>query len=171
MMNHFKPNLKYDDPGARPSKWRPIIRQRELGYQMLPFSRVAELNCPRVGIIREPLERFRSLWRCQIRDGLPGISGRQNIKGPAELMDLIEESPGDNSHWMRQSLFCAEADLVIPLERLADWWGFQGIPAPLGRVNTTEGEVPIALELKERVLRHYRGDVRIYERAKDGFTI
>jgi hypothetical protein len=122
-----------------------------------------------VFIVREPLSRFKSLWKQKARDEdvLWDDDKEAILAGmtPEELMDYIEDPAHLDPHWNTQISQCgAWAHELVPLEKLDRWWIRRGLPA-LPRHNKTEGEVELSEELEERVLKFYKKDVEFYKQA------
>lgn len=170
MMDWLQPGISYESAKAAPSKWR----RNDLGETYARFRcneihKVRSLNVPTVGIARDPVDRFASLWRCQVRDGLAGIAPRLLDKNPRRLFDLIQARPLANVHWIPQDLFLVNADTVVRLERLDEWWteffaGMSRMPA-LKHLNSTAGDTSIDEDLADAIREHYAADVKIYETA------
>lgn len=116
-------------------------------------------------VIRNPLDRFASLWKNKCRD-------KDNIKdteiygmSPNQLMTHIENGHKD-IHWTPQSAMIADANVkLIPLDMLGFWWRHNGL-GELGVFNSTEGEVEIDNELKTRILTFYADDVILHNKAE-----
>jgi hypothetical protein len=124
-----------------------------------------------VWIVREPVSRFKSLWKhkCRDEDVLwlddeePLLAGMS----PVELMDYIEEHPTDDKHWSTQTSQCGSwVNELIPLEKLSKWWRAQGLPEMEVR-GSTVGVIEISEELEARVLEFYKKDVVLYQQALD----
>ena len=115
-------------------------------------------------VVRNPLDRFKSLWRSKCRDAA-------NIKNysvcgmkPNELMEHILEGNRD-VHWTHQLTLLDGLEVnLIPLELLDSWWQQCGY-GELERTNITEGEVEIDDELREQILTFYADDVELYRDA------
>lgn len=99
--------------------------------------------------VREPVDRFASLWRNKCRDtkNTPSLFG----KTPDELMDHIEANPEGNSHWFRQSGYLTNKTQCIAYD---DLFSFLGWPYSAKNVTTSHGEdMPV-----DRILAHYSED-------------
>ena len=122
-------------------------------------------------IVRHPLDRFRSLWRSKCNDGYPSdrtVKAQIFGKTPTELMDYIE-SGAPNVHSTPQHRMLGDhKPTLIPLEMLGYWWKQSGY-GEIGKYNTTEGEVDIDDELRERILTFYADDVTLYHKAQCDF--
>lgn len=163
---HLFPGIPYE--AITPGKLRRV--GAKLGLQRISASELGVIpeGFHRLGVVREPLERFGSLWRCQIRDRTAGVLGAERfseIKTPKDLMAVIEQHPNANAHWCHQYPLLRQADELVRLEDLGEWWtGFFGPDgSKLQQVNTTAGSTPITPELEHRVLTHYAKDERLYE--------
>lgn len=126
----------------------------------------------RIWIVREPVERFWSLWKDKCLKGEILYVGekRARLAGmtPEELIDYIETTNKKDAHWDTQSEHeGGTAQVLVPLERFSDWWEEQGYPGPLKTVNRTE-KLPMDLsdDLVERIKIHYADDVRLYKQAR-----
>lgn len=120
-------------------------------------------------VIRDPLSRFCSLWKNKCRDEAY-IGDAWPIAGmsPTELMDYIE-SGVKNVHWTPQyKMMGSLTPILIPLELFGFWWKQSGL-GELGVFNSTEGEVDIDDELKERILAHFAKDLELYHKAQSDF--
>lgn len=111
---------------------------------------VADPKRPAYLAVRDPVERFASLWRDKCRghdENYPWLHGLR----PHELMDLIEAEPQRNAHWFPQRYWWREGVQTVPYAKLSKHVGL-----PLIRVNTTKPDrTPMPVE---RIKRHYRED-------------
>jgi len=102
---------------------------------------------------RDPVERFKSLWRDKCRDGddnLPWLEGLT----PSELMDFIEGRPEENHHWRRQADFYRPGVELVDYRRILEVLGLPQIRANVSRPDDTP--VPV-----ERIRAHYRADFEL----------
>lgn len=172
LMSYFEPDIKYNSPEAVPSLWIKTGKMARYNFRRLPHYKVREvrdLGSLMVGVVRDPVERFCSLWRCQVRDQTPGIDGDEIIT-PSQLMDLIQDNPRGNVHWMHQHLFLDHAQMVVPIEWLSDWWKLyfvdrKSAPTELTIQNSTQGQVMVGDRLRTRVNKFYAQDREIYQEA------
>jgi hypothetical protein len=119
-------------------------------------------------IIRDPIDRFCSLWRSKCRDKKNIRDKRIYGMSPSELMTHIESGAKD-AHWTQQNRIIGKLDpVLIPLEMLGWWWKQSGL-GELGKYNATEGEVDISDKLKARILRFYANDLELYHKAQCDF--
>ena len=123
---------------------------------------------PSIWVVREPIARFKSLWRQKVRDGGNMANKSQKLVEdltPDELLDMIETSEYRDAHWMRQSeLMGPHATQIIPIEKLGDWWEKQGYGKG-EHVHKTSGHVEVSPELEARLKKYYADDVEMYEKA------
>jgi len=113
---------------------------------------------------REPVSRFRSLWRSKCRDQTNINDKRVYGMSPNELMTHIENGAKD-LHWTPQLRLLGKlGPTLIPLDMLSSWWQNHGL-GELGRFNATKGDVEIDDKLKTRILTFYACDVELYNRA------
>jgi hypothetical protein len=122
----------------------------------------------RVWIVREPIARFKSLWKNKCRDEGKIARGTDDPTFSAgwsidQLLDTIESGLW-NHHWAQQSAYeNGRATEIITLEGLWDWMGIEGKVR-----NTTEGDVELTQRQLERVKEFYKSDLELYERGKRG---
>jgi len=116
-------------------------------------------------VVRNPLDRFASLWKSKCRDKA-NISNKQvHGMAPWELMSYIESGAKD-VHWTPQTMLIGNlTPTLIPLDSFDLWWDHNGF-GELGKFNATEGEVEISESLKNKVLTFYAEDVILYARAE-----
>ena len=106
----------------------------------------------RVAVIRNPVDRFCSLWRCQARDGIPGIapkSFRPKIT-PSRLLDMCRKQ--DNAHYIKQIHLLKFADKIIKFESLPGWWRSE-MGYELQVYNATEKRISDEDVLTQDILR------------------
>jgi len=123
-------------------------------------------------VVRNPFDRFVSLWKNKCRDRNPLRKHVRCIYGmtPEQLMEYIKAGNKD-VHWTPQTTLISQiADVagvtvdLIPLENLNDWWAEQGY-GELHVFNTSDGTVPMGEELYEDICRHYAEDFVLYANA------
>lgn len=118
-----------------------------------------EMDYPKMLAVRDPVDRFRSLWqdKCQQNTPPPVI---RHLKGmmPNQLMDHIEAHPDANGHWARQSGYWFEGVEVVRYDRLLDRLGYPQIHHNASQ--RTSVRMPI-----QRILAHYRDDARLYAKC------
>jgi len=122
-------------------------------------------------VVRHPLDRFCSLWKNKCRDN--GSSRYKKLfadMSPVDLMDFIDSGVKE-IHLEQQNTLLNKGNQsakLIPLEMLEYWWKQSGL-GELGRFNTSEGDVDIDDELKERILTYYADDLTLYHKAQCDF--
>jgi len=127
-------------------------------YQVNPTSEI-------FFVVRNPLDRFISLWRGKCRD-------KDNIKDrriygmqPNQLMDHIEAGNRD-VHWASQvTLLDGLNANLIRLENLDEWFNDRGY-GKLSKFNATDGDIELDDVLTERILAHYSEDLALYSKAQ-----
>lgn len=134
-----------------------------------PYS-IDEVNAmpydrPRYLAVREPVNRFTSLWRHCNREqeklhkrGFIGSAGLFRAT-PDRLMDVIELRPDEDPHWTRQSFW--EVEHTTPV-RFDEFLEFVGLP-PMHKNKSTETPVP-KLPV-DRILKHYARDAELWSQA------
>lgn len=151
-------------PKAGSSSLKKFFYESEMdNVKMVPRYQVNP-NSEIFFVVRNPLDRFISLWRGKCRD-------KDNIKDrrvygmePNQLMDHIEAGNRD-VHWAFQITLLDGLDAnLIRLENLNNWFTDCEY-GELPKFNTTDGDVEIDDGLKKRILTHYADDLALYERA------
>ena len=122
-----------------------------------------------VWIVRDPVARFKSLWRDKCRNKAPLWADEEDAPlagmSPEDLMDFIETTKEKDPHWTTQYIQCnQQADEIIILEKLDEWWAAHGLPK-MTRKNKTRGPIDLSSELLRRVQLHYESDVFLYHEA------
>ena len=120
---------------------------------------------PRFLAVREPVDRFTSLWKHANREnetlnkrGFLGAAGLLRAT-PGRLMWVIEHRPDEDPHWTRQSFW--EVEDVIPI-RFDKFLAAVGLP-PMHKNKSSE--VPIPPLPEERIRAHYARDCELWEMA------
>lgn len=121
------------------------------------FSKAQELTkfyenprLPAFMSVRDPVERFGSLWRDKCRDGDENMKWLSGMT-PDDLMDHIEKDPEGNSHWFPQRFWWREGVEVVSFRQLHARVGL-----PIIRVNVTQSDdTPLPVE---RIKVHYHMD-------------
>jgi len=157
-------------PKAGSSSLKKFFYESEMdNVRMIPHNEVNP-NSKIFYVVREPLDRFKSLWRGKCRD-------RDNIRDrrvygmqPDELMQHILAGQTD-IHWTPQVTLLNQLGgnvTLIPLALLGFWWKQSGF-GKLDLFNSTEGEVEIDQSLKDQVLTFYSEDVILHNQAESSF--
>lgn len=115
---------------------------------------------PRCLAVRDPAGRFRSLWRDKCGEGSDPtwMSGMVAGLSPDGLLDIIEAFPFGNTHWMPQQAFLMPDARLIRFDELLVTLGIPAVH--LHRSRGPECDMPL-----ERIVRHYRADIDLWERA------
>lgn len=103
--------------------------------------------------VRDPVERFKSLWRNKCRDGDPNMAYLTGMT-PDMLLDYIEGRSYADSHWAPQSHYYAPGASVVPHTTLLNWFGTK-------RTNVTEvreDDPPFPIS---GILKIYTEDVKL----------
>ena len=121
-------------------------------------------------VVRNPVDRFRSLWRNQCRDCSAGISPRGTRREitPEQLFDMCKRQ--DNQHYYKQThLLKFRVDEIIKLETLSDWW-LEHWGEPLINHNVTiklpSDDRGITPGLLAKVEGFYGDDMKLYMDAR-----
>ena len=161
---HHVPALDINT-GASPKVGTQTLKKLLEDYQ---YYRVMVFEHPSYWIVREPVAKFKSLWRQKVRDGGNMMnSSMAAVVGasPDELMDIIESEKYKEAHWYSQAALCGpHADTIIPLEKFNEWWEAQGYGESV-HCHTSSGDVDVSPELEERIRTYYAADVEMYEKA------
>jgi hypothetical protein len=101
-------------------------------------------------VVRNPIDRFMSLWRGKCRDKDNISDYRVHGMQPDQLMDHIEAGNRD-IHWALQDTLLNGLDAnLIRLENLRQWFNDRGY-GELPKANSTDGDVDIDDSLKNRI--------------------
>jgi hypothetical protein len=125
---------------------------------------------PKFWIVRDPWDRFKSLWRQKCRD--KGEFGNEEhnealySQPPKYLMEYIA-SGHRNWHWLPQIELMGDVKAhLVPLEKMAVWWREQGADRDMVHEHISQGHgEEWDYELKERVLDYYKEDSELYEES------
>ena len=149
-------------PKAGSSTLKQFFYMNEIDCTYVPHK---EVRGPLYFVVRHPLDRFVSLWKGKCRD--KRSIARREVHGMTleELMDYIESGATD-VHWTPQTKLVGDLDATfIPLESLNWWWHQSGLGS-LGTFNTTEGDIEVSDDLRQRVLSFYADDIELYHKAQ-----
>ena len=113
-------------------------------------------------VVREPVDRFKSLWRSKCRDEDNIADHRVCGMQPKQLMQHILAGNTD-VHWAPQVKLLDGFDAnLIRLENLDKWFSNRGY-GELSKFNVTDGGVDIDDELREQILTFYADDLALYQ--------
>jgi hypothetical protein len=116
----------------------------------------------RICITRDPVDRFKSLWKNKCRDGTTGIPSELYGVSPDELLDAIVTMPYGNPHWSPQADWeYGLSHQLVPIDQFHNWWGDD-----IEIWNETKGDVLVD---EDRIRNIYRGDVLLHARAQTDY--
>lgn len=127
-------------------------------------------------IVREPTERFISLWKNKCNEG-HRINRRTDdnysLKGWSidELIDFIESGEEWNCHWASQSeMEAGRATELIPLQHFGSWTNAMGF-GELPNANTSsQSDITLNTRQQARVWNIYSNDYELYERGLNEYN-
>lgn len=136
-------------------------RRAALHHLLVKEYLVSVSDVPRLGeavqFVRDPQERFESLWRwgCHSRNqGIPAVLWDEE---PQTLLEYIKDNLYDNIHWCPQSVVTPHATRVARLEQMADL-----VPCVTSPVNSTR-RVAIPAYDTELLNQLYINDFLLWE--------
>lgn len=109
--------------------------------------------------VRDPIERFMSLWRDKCRDGDPNLPALRGLS-PSELMTKIECNWYGDAHWAPQSYHYRQGVTCVPYQQMLHWFGNKNAPV----VNYTVRHSDDPKAPATRILRHYWHDAELVYR-------
>jgi len=119
--------------------------------------------------VRDPVSRFRSLWRDKCRDATHETAGdprRQlyHIVGfsPERLMAYIQANPVLDAHWIPQSRDMHAGVKLVRYDRLLHVLGLTQVLC-----NETEARDDDATMPEQEILEHYSADMALWNQVKD----
>ena len=120
-------------------------------------------DMPAYQFIRHPAARFESCWRNKCRD-VADDKWPHHLKGvsPDALLDWLMEVPLANAHWRPQVVDYRKGNFLRPIIAMKDLPG-----CPRAPVNSTVGLC--APYDKEKLLKFYAADVKLYDRALEEY--
>lgn len=122
---------------------------------------VKKMRCDKFAVVRNPLDRFASLWKSKCRDRMPVRSNAVHGMSPYELIQHINDGNKD-VHWTPQHQLLEGIDVeLIALPHFSDWWRNKGC-GELGTFNETAGEMFADKEIQEWVSDFYAKDYELY---------
>jgi hypothetical protein len=133
------------------------------------YTHVAKHSDEQYLAIREPVARFRSLWRDKCRDATPATAGdprRQLAKivgfSPERLMAYIQANPLLDAHWLTQSRDMRAGVKLVRYDRLLHVLGLTPVLC-----NVTEAHDDDATMPEQEILNHYSADAALWNQVKD----
>lgn len=117
----------------------------------------------KVQAVRDPIERFASLWRDKCRRDVPQSEYWRQFIGlsPDQLMDRIEAWPLGNSHWFPQALYVVPNVELVPV---GDFLRYVDLPQQ--RRNGTAERATDPHMPGVRIEQHYAADVRLWRSVR-----
>jgi len=122
----------------------------------------------RVFVVRDPIKRFKSLWKNKCRDGgkIRNKKGKEDhpIAGmtPEELFEYIQEHA--NYHWTPQHLLLGRVEAeIVRIEDMPKWWAENIGEGEYPTTNITKGDIELSPELEEQLREYYGGDYDLIE--------
>jgi len=156
LLKAFLKNEGLKDPGMGK---RRATAHFERSLRCIDTGMLYDLPYTRVQYIREPVERFESLWRWGCRDHNQGIPSTLWEVSPDELLWHIMDNLYDNVHWLPQIIETPYATDVRRLDQMKNDLDLKT------KANKTEKkEIPdYDLDL---LLALYRPDMDLYDSLK-----
>jgi hypothetical protein len=120
-------------------------------------------HVPKFMAVREPVDRFASLWRCFCRrpkaDPAPEPGTTASIFGmtPVELMAHIRKYPTWNRHWIPQVAHWTPGAILVPHDQLLDRLGLGSPKVNVTKRRDTDPEMP-----ESQILGHYVQDLELW---------
>lgn len=123
-------------------------------------------------VVRDPVERFASLWRDGFRDGNKRALRAENVKRgfhsvinkeyaehrtPEALISYIERYPIGNPHWFPQYGYLVPGTRVMTLPALFDELGLSRAHENKTRRKVSDPQMPV-----DRIRRQYIQDVQLF---------
>lgn len=118
--------------------------------------------------MREPTERFLSLWRDKCRNSQELWVGDSHAElagfSVQQLVQHIKDNPKGDWHWKPQWRPAKKAQILVRLPMLTKWWNDFGLPS-LKVLNKTEtkNEEVLDEETLAWLREHYAKDYELYE--------
>jgi hypothetical protein len=139
------------EPGGR-SEYSRALEKTEF----VSPDQALQHELPIVLAVRDPVDRFASLWRDKCRDGDPNLPELQGLS-PTELMDLVEHNPLGNAHWAPQCEHWRPGIEAVDYLDFPAWIGLQ-----TERINATSAKPQDADMPTIRILAHYSADLQLH---------
>lgn len=148
--------------GARLDALRFFNRHRQGPF--LPAEVMEKFSSiPHLLSVRDPVDRFGSLWRHFCRGKEPDIGTRViGGKSPDELMDYIEAHPRANRHWIPQSAHGTLKTTLVPYTHMLDVLGLEQVQVNVTRQQADDPPFPV-----DRIREHYKADAQLWDLVKD----
>jgi hypothetical protein len=108
--------------------------------------------------VRDPVDRFMSLWRDKCRDGDPNMPKLHGLT-PDDLLTVIENDWLGDAHWAPQAIHYRPGVHRVPFHQLVRW--FQPLLASAIPVNSTTLTSADPQPPTARILHHYWKDVEL----------
>lgn len=133
-------------------------------------SDVKKMHCDKFAVVRNPLDRFASLWKSKCRDKMPVRNNAVHGMSPRALMEHIA-SGGRDVHWTPQYKLSKGLDVkLIALPNLNSWWAANGY-GELGVFNKTSGTMEMDETIREWIRDFYAEDYELYTKALNSFEL
>ena len=148
---------------------RKFLTDNGIAHAYVPFHRLRE-DYSAYFVIRDPVERFKSLWRHKCRDIGMASSTRRHLfgKSPDELISMIEAGY-KNSHVASQAKRLNNYPAtLIPLPKLNAWWveqGYGDLASVQQQYITIKHDNEFSDSVLERVANFYADDVDLYNKT------
>ena len=125
-------------------------------------------DIPHYLAVRDPTERFGSLWRNKSRDLCGEIEDISHLS-PDELMDVIEEHPYGNTHWFPQYMYLTQHAIPVESSRLIEMIntevkkrGIEHHPF-INKSERLKTDPPLPIE---RIRQHYALDCELWDKRR-----
>ena len=119
--------------------------------------------------VRDPVSRFRSLWRDKCRDATHATAGDPERRlyslvglSPTGLMSVIRNNPLLDAHWRHQGLDMHDGVQLVRYDRLLH---VLGLPSVL--CNETKARDDDILMPEQEILEHYSADMALWNQVKN----
>ena len=148
-------------PKGGSSSLKRFADTSNLEYNYIPHNQV---RGKAYFVVRNPLDRFESLWKSKCRDKRAIANDKVHGMTPRALMLHIVAGNKD-VHWTKQVDLIGSLDVeLIALDNLNDWWRDNGC-GELEMVNETSGSMPADEAVDNWLRDHYAEDFILYDKA------
>lgn len=121
------------------------------------------VDIEKICVTRDPVDRFKSLWKNKCRDKTNGVPEELWGITPTRLYEHIKKDIYSNPHWSPQCDWEGGiADSLVPIERFEQWWGEE-----VKHWNATLGPVDVD---DDAIRDLYAGDFILHQRALRSFS-